>query len=205
MNADPELLYCMCVYPPLQLPLHQPLIPSPSPPSPLSIWRCSIHSSTPASQHTPMLVHQTATGPRTSPSLMWDNAILCYMFLEPWIPRCILVGWWFNLWELWVFRLVDIVFPMGCQSPSAPSVLPQVLPLWSTDSVWWLAVSICICIGQLQLETPRLLSASTFFGISNSTGVWYLQIGWIPKWVSLRMAFLPVPVLYFLWAGTFVD
>ena len=60
--------------------------------------------------------------------LMPDEAILCYIC--SWshgFSLCKLFGWWFSPWELW---LVDIVvFPMRLQSPSAPSVLPQTLPL----------------------------------------------------------------------------
>ena len=50
-------------------------------------------------------------------------------------------GWRFSPWELWVIRLVDIVFLMGLQYPSAPSVLPLALPLGCLGSGWWLAVS----------------------------------------------------------------
>ena len=38
------------------------------------------------------------------------------MCLEPWIPPCVLFGWWFSPWELWVVWLVDIVFLLwGCK------------------------------------------------------------------------------------------
>jgi hypothetical protein len=48
-----------------------------------------------------------------------------------------------------VGQLVDIVvLPMGLQSSLAPSVFLLILPLGSSDSVWWLALSICICISQ---------------------------------------------------------
>ena len=46
------------------------------------------------------------------------------MQLEPWVPPCVLFGSWFSPWELWYLWLVDIVLPMGLQTPSAPSVLP---------------------------------------------------------------------------------
>jgi hypothetical protein len=46
-------------------------------------------------------------------------------------------------------RLVEVVvLPMGLKTPSAPSVLPLNLSLGLLCSVQWLAVSICICIGQ---------------------------------------------------------
>ena len=53
-------------------------------------------------------------------------------------------------------RLVDIiVLPMGLRFPSAPSVLPLTLPLGSAGSVRWLAVSICVCISQVLVESLR--------------------------------------------------
>ena len=41
---------------------------------------------------------------------------------------------------------------MPDKAPSAPSVLPLTPPLGSLCSVWWLAASICICIGQTLAE-----------------------------------------------------
>ena len=64
------------------------------------------------------------------------------------MPPCIHFGWWLSLWELWVVQLLDIVLPMGLQSPFAPSVL-LTPPLGSLGSVRWLVVSICIYIGQV--------------------------------------------------------
>jgi hypothetical protein len=64
-------------------------------------------------------------------------------------------GWWFSPWELWVVQLVDIVLPMGLHYPSAPSVPPLALPLRSLGSVWWLALGICICFGQVLVQPLR--------------------------------------------------
>jgi hypothetical protein len=66
------------------------------------------------------------------------------------LPPCILFGWWFSPWELWV--IFDIALPMGLQSPLAPSVLTLALPLGSPGSVPWLGVSIYICISQMLVE-----------------------------------------------------
>jgi hypothetical protein len=52
-----------------------------------------------------------------------------------------------------VVSLVDIVLPMGLQSPSAISDIPLTLQLRSLGSVGWLALSFCICISQV-LEEP---------------------------------------------------
>ena len=73
--------------------------------------------------------------------LMSDKAILCYIC--GWSHRSLheLFGWWFNLWELQGLWLVDIVLPMGLQTPSSPSVLSLASPLGTPCSVQWLAVS----------------------------------------------------------------
>jgi hypothetical protein len=44
---------------------------------------------------------------------------------------------------------------MPDKAPSAPSVLPLTLPLGSLCSVLWLAVSLCICVGQDLAEPFR--------------------------------------------------
>jgi hypothetical protein len=46
--------------------------------------------------------------------------LLLHMWLEPWVPPCVLFGWWFSPWELWRVWLVNVVFlPMGLQTSSA--------------------------------------------------------------------------------------
>ena len=89
--------------------------------------------------------------------LMPDKAsMLLYMQLEPWVPPCVLFGWWFSPWELRGVRLADIVvLPMGLQTPLVPSVLSLTPPSVSFCSVWWLATTICICIGQALAEALR--------------------------------------------------
>jgi hypothetical protein len=78
------------------------------------------------------------------------------MQLEPWVPPCALLGWWFSPWDLWGVWLVDIVvLPMGLQTPSAPSILSLAPPLGTLYSVQWLAESIHLCICQALSEPPR--------------------------------------------------
>ena len=60
-----------------------------------------------------------------------------------------------SFWGGGIFCLVNIVLPMRWQTPSAPSVLLLTLPLGSPGSVQWLAVSICICIGQVLAKPLR--------------------------------------------------
>jgi hypothetical protein len=64
------------------------------------------------SSHSLTLGHQTFTGPRASSPIddQQDNPQL-HMWLEPWVPPCVLGVWWFRAWE---HCLVDIVvLPMG--------------------------------------------------------------------------------------------
>ena len=78
------------------------------------------------------------------------------MWLGPLVPLCVLLvgdsvpGNSGNVW------LVDIVvLPMGLQTTSAPTVLPLTPPQGTLCSVQWLAVSICLCIGQVLTKPLR--------------------------------------------------
>jgi hypothetical protein len=78
------------------------------------------------------------------------------MHLEPWVPPCILFGWWFSPWELWGVWLVDIVvLLMGLQAPSAPSVLSLTPPSGTPCSFQWLTKNIHLCICQALAEPLR--------------------------------------------------
>jgi hypothetical protein len=78
------------------------------------------------------------------------------MCLEPWTSQCILFGWWFSLWELWVAQLVDILLPTGLLYPSAPLVLP--LPLCLSQGFYF-----CTSImTKKQVGEERVYSAYTF-------------------------------------------
>jgi hypothetical protein len=75
------------------------------------------------------------------------------MQLDPWVPPCVLFGWWFSAWELWGVWLIDsVVPPMGLQTSSAPSVLSLTPPLGSSYSIQCLVACICICINQALAE-----------------------------------------------------
>ena len=54
-----------------------------------------------------------------------------------------------------MLKLAENVLLMWLQSPSAPPVFPSVLPLGSQGSVQWLAISICICFGQVLADPLR--------------------------------------------------
>jgi hypothetical protein len=110
------------------------------------------HPPTPTSPpwHSPTLGYQAFTETRSSPSIdAQEGHPLLLMWLEPWVPPCVLFGWWFSPWELLGVWLVEIVvLPMGLQTPSAPSVLSLTPPLRTPCSVQWLAAIICLCICQ---------------------------------------------------------
>jgi hypothetical protein len=98
--------------------------------------------------HSPTLGYRAFTGLRASlPIDDWLSHPLLHMQLEPWVPPCVLFGWWFNPWELWGYWLVHIVVPpMGLQTPSAPWVLSLAPSLGTLYSVqWWAASILCIC------------------------------------------------------------
>ena len=100
-----------------------------------------------------MLGHQASTGPRAFPPTdARQNHPLLHMYLEQWVPPCVLFGWWLSLWKLW---LVDSVLSMGLKSPSVLSVPPLPLLLGFPGSVQWLAVRICICLSQVLAEPLR--------------------------------------------------
>jgi hypothetical protein len=112
---------------------------NPSTPFPLASMRVFPHPPTHASllSHSSILGHQAFTGPRfSSHTDAQQGHPLLRIWLEPWVPPCVLFGWWFSPWELWGFWLVDIVvLPMGLQTPSALLVLSLSPPLGSPCSV----------------------------------------------------------------------
>ena len=106
---------------------------------------------TPASWpwHSPILGHRAFTGPRASPPIDdWLGHPLLHMQLEPWVPPCVFFDWWFNPRKHWEYWLVNIVPPMGLQTPSAPS-------LGTLCSFQWMAVSNHFYISQALAESLR--------------------------------------------------
>ena len=132
-------------------------------PKPLLLWRCSsTHPPTPTYPpliHLPWGIYLAFIEQRTIDRILVlhktkDKAITCYLcswsqvyfLLDCLVPGSSGVGVW----------LVDIVvFPMGLQTPSAPSVLSLTPPLGFPCSVQWLAASICLCICQVLAEPLR--------------------------------------------------
>jgi len=90
----------------------------------LLLWECSpIQPPTPScfpSLTFPYTGDPPLTGPRASPPIgAQQGHPLLHMQLEPWVCPCVVFGWRFSPWELW---LVGIIL-MGLQTPSAPSIL----------------------------------------------------------------------------------
>jgi hypothetical protein len=92
---------------------------------------------------------------------------------------------------------------MTDKAPSAPSFILLTPPLGSLCSVQWLALIICIHIGQDLAEPLQETAVSgpcqqALHGISNIVCVWCLHVEWISKWSSLWMAFPSVSVPLFV-------
>jgi hypothetical protein len=158
-----------------------PISPLQTPyPSPMLPWRSPIHIFPPPC---PSILYAGAWtwnfhGTNGLPS-HWCQIRhpLLHMQLEPWVPPCILFGWWFSPWELWGVWLVDIIaLPMGLQFPSAPSILPLTLSL-GPDSWLWASTSVLVRIWQSLSghSYTRLLSAKCFLASAIVTDTFFLK------------------------------
>jgi hypothetical protein len=145
----------------------------------------------------PLLLHNSSIpyswasylpGTKNLPSHYSQARLFCAnMYLEPCNPPGTFAGWWFRLWENWVVRPAFVVLLMGLQFPYTTPVLLPASPTGSLNSVWWLAPSICICIGQLLAGHPQellllvpvckhLLTTTTMLGLV-SANMMYPQVG----------------------------
>jgi hypothetical protein len=127
----------------LKIPIPSPLLLISNPPTSVS-W----------SWHSPILGHRTYTEPRTSPPM--DDQLghtLQHMQLEPRVPPCIFLDWWFSPSELYGYWLVHIVIsPMGLQTCSAPWAFSLSPSLGTLCSIKWMTVSLHFCIFQALAE-----------------------------------------------------
>jgi hypothetical protein len=129
--------------------------------------------------HFPVLGYQAFTRPRASPLInVPQGQPLLHMWLEPWVPPCVVFGWWFIPWEFWGggYWLVHIIVPpMRLQIPWVLSLVP---PLGTLCSFHWLAVNIHFCICQPLAEplskqlyqapvTKHLLASSIVSGFGD--------------------------------------
>jgi hypothetical protein len=81
---------------PLKSTLPYPLPLLPNPPTPTS-WPW----------HSPTLGHRAFIGQRVPPNIdVQLGHPLLHMQLDPWIPPCVLFGWWVSSWELWGYWIL---------------------------------------------------------------------------------------------------
>ena len=159
----------------------------------LLLWRCSLQFSsylpTPTLLPWPshILENQAFTGPRPCPPIDASQCHpLLHMQLEPWVPPCILFGWWFNPLKLWGYWLIHIVVSYGSTNPfnslspfSSSSIGNLVLsPMvgWEHPPLYYLGT------GRASQETA--ISATyqqALVGIHKSVWVWWLDMSWIPR------------------------
>jgi hypothetical protein len=90
--------------------------------------------------------------------------------------------------------LIGLILPMGLQSSSASSVLLVAISIGvSRFSPMVDCKYLHLCwTGAGRTSQGTAMSGScqqVLLGISNSVRVWCLQMGWIPRWNSLWMAF----------------
>ena len=114
------------------------------------------------------------------------------MQLEPQVPQCVLFGWWFIPWELWGYWLFHVaILPMELQIPSAPWVL--LLDHWRpcAQSNGWLWASTSVFVRHWQS-----LSGDSYIRLQ--AWVWWLYMGWIPRWGNLQMVISWVSAPHFL-------
>ena len=116
---------------------------------------------------------------------------LLHMQPAPWVPPCVLCGWWSSPWELQGFWSVSTVAPfMGLQTPSAssvpsptpPSGNPTLSPMVGCKHLP-LYLSGCGRASQETALSPFHQQALT--GIQ----VWWLYLGWITRWAVSRCPF----------------
>ena len=107
-----------------------PGLPSGNPPHSASM-RVLPHPPISAFQswHSPTLGHRTPKGPRAAPSTdVQQGHPLPQTRPEPWVPPCVLFGWWSSPWELLGVWPVDTVAPpWGCKPPQLLQSFIQLL------------------------------------------------------------------------------
>jgi hypothetical protein len=143
---------------------------SPIPPPPASMRVCQHPPAHfwPPHSHSSTLGHWTFTGPRTfCPINVWKGHPMLHIYLEPWVPPCIFFGWYFRVWELWEYWLVDIVLPMKLQTSSAPSAYSKSStgdPVISSMVIN--VVNKCSCVGYSVFGYLPNSSMAEFWGRS---------------------------------------
>jgi hypothetical protein len=158
--------------------------------------------------HSPTLEPQAFTEPMTSPPTdARKGHPLLHMQLEPWIPPCVLFGWWFSPWELgvggrgsgwfivlfllWDCKPLQLIQFFLNSSTGDPVLSPMVgwehPPLYLSGS------------GKASQETAILVSCQqALLGIHSSVWVWCLYKGRMPRWGHLWMAFPSISASHYV-------
>jgi hypothetical protein len=163
-----------------------------------------IPSSLPLTLTSPILGHRKPSGPRVSPpTVVQQGHSLPYMWPAPWVAPCVFFGWWSRPWKLQGVWSVDTVAlpPWGCKSPQllqsllhllqgtpklSPTVGCELPPLYLSGS------------GRASQETAMSgFHQQALPGVHHNVLVWWLYMGWIPRWGSLRMALPSVSAPHF--------
>jgi hypothetical protein len=105
-------------------------------------WPYSGASNLPGTKHLPSCCYQARPSSATYVSGAMD-------------PSRYTLCWWSRLWQNWEVMPAHIILPIGLQPPSAPPALLPASQPGSLSLVWWLAQSICVCIGQLLAGPPK--------------------------------------------------
>jgi hypothetical protein len=99
--------------------------------------------------HSPTLGHQSPSGPRAVPPIDAQGHPLPHMWLEQYVPPCILFGWWSTPQELggsgqlFCCSPHEATKPLSSFSASSNSSIGE-----PQSSVQWLAANIHLCICQ---------------------------------------------------------
>jgi len=132
--------------------------PSPRPlPLPLLLWGCShSHPTTPTSLpwYFPTLQKPAFTGTRASSPIDAKHChSLLHIWLEPWVPPCVLIRWCFRSWEAEGFGWLILFFLWGFKLLQLFQLF-LAQPLGSLFILQWLA-SPLICISKVLAEYFR--------------------------------------------------
>ena len=177
-------------------PLETPYSILPLPASMRVLPHPSTHPPTPTSPpwHCPILRHRQALpGTRaTPPTDVQQGHPLPHMWLGPWVPPCVLFGWWsspqgapggLSCWTVappppWACKTPQLLQSLLQLLHPGPAVSPmggcEHLPLYLS------------AFGRHSQETAISGSCQqALLIICNSVQVWWLYMGWIPRWGSL--------------------
>ena len=124
------------------------------------------------------------------------------MWLKPWVPPCVLFGWWFSPWELWGYcsyccSSYGAANPFSSFGPFSSSFIgdPVLCPVDDCEH------PPLFLSGTSRASQEIAISGScqqALVGIRNSVWVWWLYMGWISRWDSHWMTFPSVSAPHFV-------